>query len=172
LQRPGVRVQVERDLALLSMLARRFERLQPGSVAFRPSEAVAELAEYTRRELDFQREARTTGRLRQLLAADGRIVIPAVISDRSSARVLTTELLDGLRPEPAAGLRRAGIDPEAGLRAGAAAMLRQVLVTPSGGGAQVTCGAGVRASTPSPFAPGWRVAQPCPARCGFSLRRG
>jgi ubiquinone biosynthesis protein len=125
-QRPGVSVQVERDLALLAMLARRFERLQPGSVAFRPSEAVAELAQYTRRELDFRREARTAGRLRQLLAADDRIVIPAVITGRSSRRVLTTEFLDGLPPGPAADLRRAGIDPEAGLRAGAAAMLRQV----------------------------------------------
>ncbi len=125
-QRPGIRVQVERDLALLATLARRFERHQPASVAFRPSEAVAELAQYTRRELDFRREARTAERLRQLFAGDDRVVIPAVISDRSSERVLTTEFLAGLPPEPAAALRRAGIDPEAVLRAGAAAMLRQV----------------------------------------------
>ena len=125
-QRPGVSVQVERDLALLATLARRFERHQPAAVAFRPSEAVAELAQYTRRELDFRREARTAERLRQLFADDDRVVIPAVIGDRSSKRVLTTEFLAGLAPEPAADLRRAGIDPEAVLRAGAAAMLRQV----------------------------------------------
>jgi ubiquinone biosynthesis protein len=125
-QRPGVRVQVERDLALLATLAQRFERHQPLSVAFRPSAAVGELAEFTRRELDFRREARTAGRLRQLFDGDGQVVIPAVIGDRSSERVLTTEYLEGLPPAPAADLRRAGIDPEAGLRAGAAAMLRQV----------------------------------------------
>ena len=125
-QRPGITGQVERDLALLATLARRFERLQPGSIAFRPSEAVAELAEYTRRELDFRREARTTERLRQLFAGDDRVVIPAVISDHSSARVLTMELLEGLAPAPAADLRRAGLDPTAGLRAIASAMLRQV----------------------------------------------
>ena len=96
------------------------------SIAFRPSEAVAELAEYTRRELDFRREARTAERLRQLFAGDDRIVIPAVISDRSSARVLTMEYLEGLPPAPAADLRRACLDPAAGLRAGAAAMLRQI----------------------------------------------
>jgi ubiquinone biosynthesis protein len=123
-QRPGVSVQVERDLALLATLARRFERHQPGLIAFRPSEAVAELTEYTRRELDFRREARTAGRLRQLFADDDQIVVPAVISDRSATRVLTTELLDGQPPAPAADLQRAGLDPEAGLRAGAAAMLR------------------------------------------------
>lgn len=125
-QRPGVGVQAERDLALLGTLARRFERHKPGLMAFRPSEAVAELAEYTRRELDFRREASTAGRLRQLFADDGQIVIPAVINDRSSTRVLTTEFLEGEPPAPAADLRRTGLDPEAGLRAGAAAMLRQV----------------------------------------------
>ena len=57
-RRPGIRVQVERGLALLTTLARRFERHQPGAVAFRPSDEVAKLAQYTRRELDFRREAR------------------------------------------------------------------------------------------------------------------
>jgi ubiquinone biosynthesis protein len=125
-QRPGVSVQVESDLALLATLARRFERHRPGLIAFRPSEAVAELAEYTRRELDFRREARTAERLRQLFADDEQVVIPAVISERTSARVLTTELLEGQPPAPAADLRRAGVDPAACLRAGAAAMLRQI----------------------------------------------
>ena len=63
-QRPGVEAQVEEDLALLATLARRFERHQPVSFAFRPSQAVAELAQFTRRELDFRREARTAERLR------------------------------------------------------------------------------------------------------------
>lgn len=125
-QRPRVREQVERDLALLATLARRVERHQPGLAAFRPTEAVAELAEYTRRELDFRREAGTAERLRQLHADDHRVVIPAVISDRSSARVLTSEFLDGLPPAPAADLLRAGLDPVASLHAGAAAMLREI----------------------------------------------
>ena len=125
-QRPDIEMQVEEDLALLATLARRFERHQPVSVAFRPSQAVAELAQFTRRELDFRHEARTAERLRELLAGDDRIVIPAVIPDRSSGRVLTTDFLAGLPPEPAADLRRAGIDPEAVLRAGAAVMLRQI----------------------------------------------
>jgi ubiquinone biosynthesis protein len=125
-QRPGVNVQVERDLALLATLAGRLERHQPDLIAFRPSEAVAELAHYTKRELDFRNEARTAERLRQLFADDDQVVIPAVISDRSSMRVLTAEFLEGLPPAPAAELRLAGLDPEAGLRAGAAAMLRQV----------------------------------------------
>lgn len=126
IQRPGIQMQVERDLALLATLARGFERHQSRSIAFRPSEAVAELTEYTRRELDFRKEARTAEQLRHLFAGDDQVVIPAVIRERSTARVLTTEFMDGHPPAPAADLRRAGLNPAAGLRAGAMAMLRQI----------------------------------------------
>jgi ubiquinone biosynthesis protein len=126
IQRPGVQVQVERDLALLATLARGFERHQPRSMPFRPSEAVAELTDYTRRELDFRKEARTAEELHHLFAGDDQVVIPAVIHELSTARVLTTEFLDGHPPAPAADLQRAGLDPAAGLRAGATAMLRQI----------------------------------------------
>jgi ubiquinone biosynthesis protein len=126
IQRPGIQMQVERDLALLATLARSFERHQPRSVGFRPSEAVAELTDYTRRELDFRKEARTAEQVRQLFSGDDQVVIPAVINERSTARVLTTEFLDGHPPAPAAELQRAGLHPASALRAGAAAMLRQI----------------------------------------------
>lgn len=124
-QRPGIAEQVERDLALLAFLARRVERRRPEALAFRPSDAVAELAEYTRRELDFRREARTAERVRELFAGDERVVVPAVDRERTSARVLTMELVEGLRPAPAGELRAAGLDPERILRAGADAMVQQ-----------------------------------------------
>lgn len=127
-QRPGVAEQVERDLALLAFLARRLERRRPEALAFRPSAAVAELAEYTRRELDFRREARTAERVGELFADDESVVVPAVDWERTSRRVLTMELLEGARPAPAEQLRRAGLEPETLVRAGARAMLRQIFV--------------------------------------------
>ena len=127
-QRPGIGEQVERDLALLAFLARRLERRSPAVLAFRPTAAVAELAEYTRRELDFRREARTAERVRELFAGDERVVVPEVDWERTSQRVLTMELLEGERPAPAEQLRQAGLDPDVLLRAGARAMLRQIFV--------------------------------------------
>ena len=127
-QRPGIAEQVERDLALLAFLARRIERRRPEAIAFRPTTAVSELAEYTRRELDFRREARTAERVRELFAGDERVVVPAIDPERTSARVLTMELVEGLRPAPAPELRAAGLDPESILRAGADAMVRQIFV--------------------------------------------
>jgi ubiquinone biosynthesis protein len=127
-QRPGIAEEVERDLALLAFLARRLERRRPEALAFRPADAVAELDEYTRRELDFRLEARTAERVRAQFADDERIVVPWIDRERSSERVLTMELIDGLRPAPAEELRAAGLDPELILRAAADAMLQQIFV--------------------------------------------
>lgn len=127
-QRPGIGEEVERDLALLAFLARRLERRRPQALAFRPSAAVAELAEYTRRELDFRQEARTAERVRAQFADDDRIVVPWIDRERSSERVLTMEYVEGLRPAPAAELEQAGLDPHAMLSAGAEALLEQVFV--------------------------------------------
>ena len=125
-QRPGVGELIERDLGLLRWLARRLERRAASALAFRPSAAVEELADYTRRELDFRREARTSERLRGLLADEDGIVVPAVHWPLTTARVLTTDLVDGLHPAPAAELAAAGIDVDAVLDAGARAMVRQI----------------------------------------------
>jgi ubiquinone biosynthesis protein len=127
-QRPGIAVQVERDLALLAFLARRLERRRAETLAFRPSAAVAEFAEYTRRELDFRREARTATRVRGLFAGSEGVVVPEVDWERTSGRVLTMELVEGERPAPAEALRERGLDPDALLRTGAEAMLRQIFV--------------------------------------------
>lgn len=124
-QRPGIAEQVERDLALL---ARWVERRRPEALAFRPSQAVAGLAEYTRRERDFRREARTAERVRELFAGDDGVVVPAVDRERTSARVLTMELVAGLRPASAGELRAADLDPELILRSGAEAVAQQIFV--------------------------------------------
>ena len=125
-QRPGIEEQIERDLALLAFFARRIERRRPEALAFRPSVAVAELAEYTRRELDFRREARTAERVRAHFAGQEQIVIPAVDWARTSARVLTMELIEGVHPAPAAELQQLGLDAQGLLRLGADAVFRQI----------------------------------------------
>ena len=125
-QRPGAAAAMERDLDLLGFLARRIERRRPEALGFRPSAAVAELAQTTARELDFRREARTASRLRRALADDDRIVIPWVDRSRTTARVLTMEFIDGQPPASAEVLRDAGFDVDALLHTGARAMLRQL----------------------------------------------
>jgi ubiquinone biosynthesis protein len=125
-QRPGAEERMARDLALLRVLARRIERRRPEAIGFRPTAAVAELADTTARELDFRSEARTARQLRRAFREDERIVIPWVDRERTSRRVLTMELITGRPPAPGDVLRSEGFDVEALLHAGASAMLRQL----------------------------------------------
>jgi len=125
-QRPGIDPQMQRDLQLLAFLARQLERRRAQTLGFRPSAAVAELGDYTRRELDFRREARTATRVGALFADDDRIVIPVVHWTHTSSRVLTMDLIEGHPPAPADELERVGLDPELLIRIGAEAMVRQI----------------------------------------------
>ncbi len=125
-QRPGIAEQMERDLELLAFLARRLERRCPQALGFRPVAAIAELAESTRRELDFRIEARTALRVRAAFAKSEQIVIPWVDRERTTARVLTMQLIEGARPAPAPELRAAGLDPDRLIEIGAEAMVEQL----------------------------------------------
>ena len=125
-QRPGVAQQVESDLELVAFLARRLESRRGASLSFRPTVAAAEFADYTHRELDFRLEAKTAQRVRELFADDPTVFIPAVDWERTTRRVLTMDLVEGVRPAPAAELEREGFNPSAILDVGARAIFRQV----------------------------------------------
>ncbi|MFZ5850087.1 MAG: ABC1 kinase family protein [Actinomycetota bacterium] len=126
IQRPGVADQVESDLALLKFLAGQLERRSARARAYRPAAAVAEVADWTRRELDFRREARTADNLRRMFGDDPEVVVPRVHWQLTTRRVLTMDLVQGERPAPAAELSRQGLDPHRVLEVGSRAMFRQI----------------------------------------------
>ncbi|RDI51136.1 ABC1 kinase family protein [Nocardia mexicana] len=125
-QRPEVAELIARDLALLRWIAGQVERHRPGTLAFRPTDAVDELGTYATRELDFRREATVSEQVRRNAAHDKRLVVPRVHRDLSTARVLTTDLIEGSEPAPAEQLAEAGINADKVLAAGASWMVRQL----------------------------------------------
>lgn len=127
IQRPGAQQQMRDDLELLAFLAGRLERRAPEVLGFRPTAMVAELRDTTRRELDFRQEARTCRRVGAYFADHADVVIPWIVDDRSSERVLTMQLIEGASPAPAAVLREHGFDVDYLLTTGARAMLEQLL---------------------------------------------
>lgn len=125
-QRPGVADTMRDDLDLLEFLARRLERRAPRALGFRPTAMIAELRDTTGRELDFRQEARSCTRVGQDFADRDNIVIPWIDPDRTTARVLTMQLIDGASPAPGDSLRNQGFDVERLLHTGAEAMLDQI----------------------------------------------
>lgn len=125
-QRPGVEAQFTSDLALLSVLARQLQRRMPRTWSLSPTETIDELARWSRRELDFRTEARTAQAVARMFADDPDVVIPEVDWDRTTRRVLTTDLIVGVPPQAEADLAAAGIDADQVIAVGTRAMMRQI----------------------------------------------
>lgn len=125
-QRPDARAQIEADLELLGWVAGRMERHPRARLGFKPTSAVQELAEYTRRELDFRIEAGVAEQVRGFLRRDDGVIVPRVHTTLTTARVLTTDLIRGVPPRPRAELEALGLDADTLLATGARAMMRQV----------------------------------------------
>jgi predicted unusual protein kinase regulating ubiquinone biosynthesis (AarF/ABC1/UbiB family) len=92
-QHPGIEKAIESDLKNASMLEGVVGLLGPKALDSR--RMLAELAQRFREELDYSLEAQRQNEFRTINAADRSIVIPAVFPERSSGRVLTSELVHG-----------------------------------------------------------------------------
>jgi hypothetical protein len=82
-------------------------------VTSRLERVVGQLREMLRRETDYENEARNIERLRSILGARADVVIPEVVSELSSKKVLVLSFERGIRIGDIETLERADIDPEA-----------------------------------------------------------
>ncbi|MCL4753716.1 MAG: AarF/ABC1/UbiB kinase family protein [Myxococcales bacterium] len=108
-QHPGIERAVESDLQNVSVLERMMALAGPSTLETK--RVFDEVAERFREELDYRLEAEHQRHFARVHAEDERIRIPEVMPARSSRRVLTSELVEGLSLEQAAlrseGERRA-----------------------------------------------------------------
>jgi predicted unusual protein kinase regulating ubiquinone biosynthesis (AarF/ABC1/UbiB family) len=88
IQYPGIHVAMQNDLKLLRKLAVGLPQRKLASLS------VAEIEARLLEELDYDREAQSTEWFRRNIVTD-EVTVPAVFTDFSTSRVLTTMLLDG-----------------------------------------------------------------------------
>jgi ubiquinone biosynthesis protein len=94
-QRPAAPAQIEADLGLLYQAAKLLHERVRALDFVDPRELVDEFARSIRLELDYTHEARNAESFHRNFAHDPRVVVPRVIRQYSSARVLTLEFLQG-----------------------------------------------------------------------------
>jgi ubiquinone biosynthesis protein len=94
-QRPGAPQQVEADIVLLYRAAGLVKERVRAFDFIDAKALVDEFARSIRQELDFRHEARNAERFHRNFAGHPHVAIPRVYWSYSSARVLTTEFLDG-----------------------------------------------------------------------------
>lgn len=104
-QHPGIERAIEVDLTNASVLEGMVSVIGPRSL--KAKEVYEEVASRFREELDYGLEAERQRAFARIHRGDPQIRIPEVIAERSSRRVLTTELVRGLSLEEAGELEPA-----------------------------------------------------------------
>ena len=125
--RPGIEAEFARDLDALAAVARLAEHLSEEARRLRFSAVVQTLAESVALELDLRMEAAAASELAEVMADDPDYRIPKVDWQRSAARVLATEWIDGVPVKDRAALIAAGHDPKRIARIVLASFLEQAL---------------------------------------------
>ncbi len=108
-QYPDIERIVQTDLANMRRVCRIYARLDR-----QPLELLPLVTEFTRHlalELDFEREADCADRVRELFVRDGTVVVPAIHREWSTRRVLTMELVGGIKITERARIEAAGLRP-------------------------------------------------------------
>ncbi|MCU0604048.1 MAG: AarF/ABC1/UbiB kinase family protein [Desulfobacterales bacterium] len=126
IQRPGIRAVIEVDLEIMLHLATLAERHVEELALHKPVTIVEEFARTLEKEIDFRIEAANIDRVAQSFLGDPAVYIPAVFREFSSAAVLTTEYVEGIKISNIGELDAAGYDRRLLCSRGADIVLKQV----------------------------------------------
>ena len=125
-RRPGIRRLIETDLAILFDFAALVERHIPEWRWLQPVNLVDQFARTIRRELDFQAEGQAIERFRRHFEGDPTRFIPRVHWSVTSERILTTDLVVGVKVTDIKELEARGFDKREVARNGARSILKEV----------------------------------------------
>lgn len=109
-QYPEIAALVRSDLANLRLLFRAIDWLEPD---FDLAPLLEELGETVPAELDFVNEAHNSERIAKQLAGRQDLVIPSVVWEHTTRRVLVMERIDGIKITDTRALTAAGVDTQA-----------------------------------------------------------
>ncbi|MDM0076782.1 ubiquinone biosynthesis regulatory protein kinase UbiB [Variovorax sp. J22R24] len=108
--RPGMRDVIEKDLALMAMMAGWVENLSADGKRLKPREVVAEFDKYLHDELDLVREAANAAQLRRNMEPLKLVMIPEMFWDFCHPEVIVMERMKGVPIAQLDRLRAAGVD--------------------------------------------------------------
>ncbi|HEY5458851.1 MAG TPA: 2-polyprenylphenol 6-hydroxylase [Sphingomicrobium sp.] len=126
--RPGIEEELARAIETYEWAAAHVELLGGEAERLRPRLVIAHFKQWTRRELDLQREAASASELRDNMVAEPGFHVPDIDWSRTARRVLTLEWLDGIKLSKRDELIAAGHDPKALATTLVRAFLRQAVV--------------------------------------------
>ena len=124
--RPHMLRVIEKDLALMRLMARWVERLSADGKRLKPREVVAEFDKYLHDELDLLREASSAAQLRRNMQDLNLVLIPEMIWDYCRPDVMVMQRMHGVPISRTERLRSAGVDIKRLARDGVTIFFTQV----------------------------------------------
>lgn len=124
-QHQGIAGKVRRDVEVMGGLAQLAERI-PEFAPYRPAQTMAEFQRTLLRELDFGREERNLLQFAARFADDPKVRIPTPVSELCTPRVLTMELVEGVKVTQTEQLRAKDFDLDKLARHGADIYLQMI----------------------------------------------
>lgn len=109
-QRPGIQKVIEVDLEIMLHLATLAERHIKEFEIHRPVKIVEEFARTLEKEIDYRIEATNMERIARQFLDLPHVYIPAVCREFTTSRVLTTELIEGIKISKIEKIAEAGLD--------------------------------------------------------------
>jgi len=125
-QRPGIEALIEVDLEIMMFLAGMMESHLEEMERWKPTEIVEEFARTLEKEIDYRCEANHMERFALELVGDETVVVPKVYRTLTTARVITMELVRGVKISDFEKLQAGGYDLPLIAHRGALTMLKQV----------------------------------------------
>ncbi|MEG0052632.1 MAG: ubiquinone biosynthesis regulatory protein kinase UbiB [Comamonas sp.] len=108
--RPGMKRVIDKDLALMHMMANWVEKLSADGKRLKPRQVVAEFDNYLHDELDLIREASNAAQLRRNMDGLDLVLIPEVYWDFCRPDVMVMQRMKGVPINQIERLREAGVD--------------------------------------------------------------
>ncbi len=127
IQRPNIDVTVKADLNVMNDLAKRIQRNRDWAREIDLRGLVREFSEGILYELDYRNEASNLMLLTSNMAQFDFVHVPAVFPSLSSSKVLTMELISGVKISNVPAIEAAGIDKGELAREFVLAMVKQTL---------------------------------------------
>jgi ubiquinone biosynthesis protein len=125
-QRRDIERRVRNDLDILVVLAELAQEHLGELRQYQPRATAAEFQRTLLRELDFRREERHLQQFLNNFSSDATVRFPRPYPELSTRRVLTMELLEGVRLADTPGLLARGYNPEEVARRGAEVFLEMI----------------------------------------------
>jgi ubiquinone biosynthesis protein len=124
--RPNIRKIIERDIALMRILARAGEMYSSEGERLKPTGVVAEFEKTILDELDMMREAANASQLARNFADSETVHVPEIVWSLTAQNVLVMERIKGIPIDNIAALREANVDLHALAEAGVRIFFTQV----------------------------------------------